>query len=37
MVAEEIEEPFGAGGDNVPLERYCATVVASVREIISPK
>ncbi len=35
MVAEEIEEPFGTGGDNLPLERYCATVEASVREILS--
>jgi ion channel-forming bestrophin family protein len=36
MVAAEIEEPFGEGGDNLPLERYCATVAASVREILSP-
>jgi putative membrane protein len=35
MVAAEIEEPFGVGGDNLPLERYCATVEASVREIMS--
>ena len=35
MVAEEIEEPFGAGGDNLPLERYCATIEASVREILA--
>ena len=26
LVAEEIEEPFGPGGDNLPLERYCATI-----------
>jgi ion channel-forming bestrophin family protein len=34
LVAEEIEEPFGQGGDNLPLERYCATIEASVREIL---
>jgi putative membrane protein len=34
LVAEEIEEPFGAGGDNLPLERYCATITTSVREIL---
>jgi putative membrane protein len=36
LVAEEIEEPFGLGGDNLPLERYCATIEASVREILGP-
>jgi putative membrane protein len=35
MVAEEIEEPFGPGGDNLPLERYCATIETSVREILA--
>jgi putative membrane protein len=35
LVAEEIEEPFGAGGDNLPLERYCATIAASVNEIFA--
>jgi ion channel-forming bestrophin family protein len=34
LVAEEIEEPFGQGGDNLPLERYCATIEASVCEIL---
>jgi putative membrane protein len=34
LVAEEIEEPFGKGGDNLPLERYCETIEASVREIL---
>jgi putative membrane protein len=34
LVAEEIEEPFGSGGDNLPLERYCATIQASVSEIL---
>jgi putative membrane protein len=33
FVAEEIEEPFGAGGDNLPLERYCATIAESVSQI----
>jgi len=36
MVAEEIEEPFGSGSDNLPLERYCATIEASVLEILGP-
>jgi putative membrane protein len=35
MVAEDIEEPFGTGGDNLPLERYCGTIETSVREILS--
>ena len=34
LVAEEIEEPFGEGGDNLPLERYCMTIETSVREIL---
>jgi putative membrane protein len=34
LVAEEIEEPFGLGGDNLPLERYCATIASSVHEIL---
>jgi predicted membrane chloride channel (bestrophin family) len=34
LVAEEIEEPFGKGGDNLPLERYCETIESSVREIL---
>jgi putative membrane protein len=34
LVAEEIEEPFGAGGDNLPLERYCATIARSVNDIL---
>ncbi len=36
MVAEEIEEPFRASGDNLPLELYCATIEASIREILAP-
>jgi putative membrane protein len=34
LVAEEIEEPFGPGGDNLPLERYCLTIANSVHEIL---
>jgi putative membrane protein len=35
LVAEEIEEPFGSGGDNLPLERYCATIAQSVHQIFA--
>jgi putative membrane protein len=35
LVAEEIEEPFGVGGDNLPLERYCATISSSIKELLS--
>ena len=31
LVAEEVEEPFGPGGDNLPLERYCATIAVVAR------
>lgn len=34
MVAEDIEQPFGTGGDNLPLEQYSATIESSVREIL---
>ena len=34
MVADEIEEPFRRGGDNLPLESYSATTASSVREIL---
>jgi ion channel-forming bestrophin family protein len=34
FVAEEIEEPFGVGGDNLPLEKYCGTIESSVWEIL---
>ncbi len=36
MVAEDIEDPFGTGGDDLPLESYCATIETSVREILDP-
>jgi len=26
MVAHEIEEPFGSEGDDLPLEKFCATI-----------
>ncbi len=34
LVAEEIEEPFGPGGDNLPIEKYCSTIETSTREIL---
>ena len=29
MVAADIEEPFQTGGENLPLERYAATIESS--------
>lgn len=37
LVAEEIEEPFGTGGDNLPLERYCVTIESSARQLLVPQ
>ena len=34
LVADEVEEPFGPGGDNLPLERYCTTIASSVHDIL---
>jgi putative membrane protein len=34
LVAAEIEEPFQTGCENLPLERYAATIESSVREIL---
>jgi putative membrane protein len=34
LVAEEIEEPFGAGGDNLPIDKYCEVIETSVNEIL---
>jgi putative membrane protein len=34
LVAEDIEQPFQTGGENLPLERYVATIEASVSEIL---
>jgi putative membrane protein len=35
-VAEEIEDPFGTRGDDLPLERYCDSIETSAREILGP-
>lgn len=35
LIAEDIEEPFGRGDDNLPLERYCMNIETSVREIVT--
>lgn len=34
MVAHDVEEPFGTEGDDLPLDRYCETIEASVREVL---
>ena len=34
LVAEDVEQPFQTAGDNLPLERYAATIEASVTEIL---
>lgn len=34
LIAEDIEEPFGTGGDNLPLEKICQTIELSVIEIL---
>lgn len=34
LIAEDIEEPFGSGGDNLPLEKICQTIELSVIEIL---
>jgi ion channel-forming bestrophin family protein len=34
MVAHDVEEPFGAEGDDLPLDRYCETIEASMREVL---
>jgi predicted membrane chloride channel (bestrophin family) len=34
MVAADIEDPFQTGGENLPLERYAATIESSAREIL---
>lgn len=31
LAAEEVEEPFGTTGDDLPLERYCETIETFVR------
>lgn len=34
LIAEDIEEPFGHGDDNLPLERYCKTIEESVIDMV---
>jgi len=34
MVAHDVEEPFGVEGDDLPLEKFCATIETSVRETL---
>ncbi len=34
LIAEDIEEPFGQGDDNLPLERYCKTIEESVIDMV---
>jgi putative membrane protein len=35
LIAEEVEQPFGLDGDDLPLERYCATIRANAGEILA--
>lgn len=35
LIAEDVEEPFGRGGDDLPLDKICATIKASVHEILA--
>lgn len=34
LIAEDIEEPFGRGDDNLPLEKYCENIQSSVNEVV---
>jgi len=34
LIAEEVEQPFGFDGDDLPLERYCDTIGANAAEIL---
>jgi ion channel-forming bestrophin family protein len=34
LIAEDIEEPFGHGDDNLPLEHYCKTIEESVIDMV---
>ncbi len=34
LIAEDIEEPFGIGDDNLPLESYCKTIEHSVAQVL---
>jgi len=35
LIAEDIEEPFGVGDDNLPLEKYCETIKCSINDVLS--
>lgn len=37
VVAEEIEEPFGTDNNDLPMERLCATINKTIKEIFSGK
>lgn len=34
LLAEDVEEPFGIGPDNLDLDGYCRTIERSVREVL---
>lgn len=34
LIAEEVEQPFGYDGDDLPLERYCETIRASAAQAL---
>ncbi len=35
LVAEEIEEPFGKGNDDLPLQTYCGVIETSVTTVLA--
>jgi putative membrane protein len=35
LIAEEIEEPFGADQNDLPMDRLCKTIEKTVREILA--
>lgn len=37
VIAEEIEDPFGADANDLPLDRMCETIKRSLREIMTPQ
>ena len=34
LIAEEIEDPFGDDGDDLPLDQICANIQATITEIL---
>lgn len=36
LIAEDIEEPFGFDGDDLPLDTICETIKKTVTEIVPP-